>query len=396
LITRLFAAGDLGIYGVAAAFIGIAGPVAGLRFELAALSARDPHDARALTWLSALSIVPVTLAATGVLCLLKVLDIGSYGALSWSLVSITGGTVAVAGVYSTVRCWRAREGRFRLIANSLTLQGCLRAAIPVLLAPLSAGAALLLSAEFVARASSIWVMVRGSGVTREPAGPRLTYLTLRSRVQLYWKYPLLLAPSTLIDAAATMIPIPMLASNYGLAAAGKFALVQRLVLLPVALIVGSVGDVFHAHAATVADARDNAVGHFVAATAKRLLLLALLVYVPVAVVAPMVGGWLFGAQWSDAGPMMALLTPLCVAQTTVSPISRGLLLSGREERKLIADVVCLVLPVLALTLARSQPLLVGIACFSASATIAYAIYYVVIVRALKAAMSGRPSTTPTR
>jgi O-antigen/teichoic acid export membrane protein len=396
LITRLFAATDLGIYGVALAFVGIAGPVAGLRFELAAISARDTQDARALTALSALSIIPVTVAATAVLCVLKVLDIGSYGALSWPLVAIAGGTVAAAGVYSTLRCWLARQGQFRLIASSLALQGCLRAAIPVLLAPLAAGAALLLSAEFAARASSIWLMARSRRVFRERARLHLDWSALRTRLQLYWKYPLLLAPSALIDAAATMVPIPILASYYGLAAAGKFALVQRLVLLPAALIVGSVGDVFHAHAATVAVEGDNAVGRLVAATAQRLLLLALVVYVPVAVLAPFVAGWLFGVQWSDAGPMMTLLVPLCIAQTTVSPISRGLLLSGREERKLIADVVCLALPVLALHLARHQSLLMAIACFSVAATIAYVIYYFVIVRALKSAAPRPQASDPAR
>jgi len=67
----------------------------------------------------------------------------------------------------------------------------------------------------------------------------------------------------------------------------------------------------------------------------------------------------------------------------VSPISRGLLLSGREERKLIADITCLVLPITALYLASGRPMLVAIACFSAASVIAFVVYYVVIVKALQ-------------
>jgi len=48
LITRLYPPAELGLYGLALAFVGIAAPVAGLRFELAAISARDSDDARAL------------------------------------------------------------------------------------------------------------------------------------------------------------------------------------------------------------------------------------------------------------------------------------------------------------------------------------------------------------
>ncbi len=142
------------------------------------------------------------------------------------------------------------------------------------------------------------------------------------------------------------------------------------------------------HAADVLgreDGEDGEVGGFLAHTAAKLLLMGILVYVPVGLLAPFVAGWVFGPAWSDAGVLIALLVPLCVAQTTVTPISRGLLLSGREERKLLADVVCLVLPVTALYLARGRPMLVAVACFSAAATLAYVVYYAVIVSALRKA-----------
>jgi O-antigen/teichoic acid export membrane protein len=75
LITRLFPAPELGLYGVALAFVGMIGPVAGLRLELAAISARSQDDARALSLLSVLAILPVTVASTVLLCALKVLGI---------------------------------------------------------------------------------------------------------------------------------------------------------------------------------------------------------------------------------------------------------------------------------------------------------------------------------
>jgi len=253
----------------------------------------------------------------------------------------------------------------------------------VTLAPFGASAALLIAAELAARFSAILLMVRGSGLFTALSGTRISARALGDSARRFWKYPVLLGPSALIDAAASALPVPVLATCYGLGPAGKFALVQRLVMLPAALIVGSVGDVFHAHAANVAGQHPHAVGRFVATAAGRLFLLALAVYVPVGLVAPFTAGWVLGRQWTDAGYMIALLAPLCIAQTTVSPISRGLLLSGREERKLLADVACLVLPITTLYFARRQSMLVAVACFSVAATIAYVIYYAVIARALE-------------
>jgi O-antigen/teichoic acid export membrane protein len=110
---------------------------------------------------------------------------------------------------------------------------------------------------------------------------------------------------------------------------------------------------------------------------------ALAVYVPIALIAPFAAGWVFGREWADTGAMIAALTPLCIAQTVVSPMSRGLLLSGREERKLLADVGCLVLPIATLYLLSGRQLLVAIAGFSAAGVAANVIYYVVIVQALR-------------
>ena len=394
LITRLYSPAEIGIYGLALAFVGITAQVAGLRFELAAISARDSDEARALLLLSALAITPVTCLCTALLCGLKLYHVGSYDALSWAMVAISGATIAAAGGYSTLRCWLVRRQRFGLVASSLTLQGVVRAGIAVL--AFGGGATLLMVAELVARLGAVWLMVRGSGLSGALARMHMTRSTLARQAQKFWKYPVLLGPSALIDAAASALPVPILASCYGLAAAGKFALVQRLMLLPAALIVGSVGDVFHAHAAQLAGQRPGTIGKFLAVTAGRLLLFALVVYVPLALVAPFTAGWVFGPQWADAGPMIAALAPLCIAQTVVGPISRGLLLSGREERKLFADIACLVLPLTTLYVSSGRPMLTAVMYFSVASVVAFVIYYLVIANSLQPGITRQLPPSGTR
>ena len=382
LITRLYPPAELGLYGLALAFVGIAAPVAGLRFELAAISARDSDDARALLLLSALAILPITCLCTGLLCGLKLLGVGAYNALPWWMVGATAIIVAASGAYSTLRCWLVRHHRFRLVATSLSLQGYIRGGIPVVLAPVGASAALLLAGELVSRLSAVALMMRQGALQAARRALRTPRSALRERASRFWKYPVLLAPSALIDAAATALPVPVLATCYGLSAAGKFALVQRLVMLPAILIVGSVGDVFHAHAADMAHQQPAATAGLLANTAGRLLLFAVAVYLPVALVAPFIAGWVFGSGWADAGAMIAVLAPTCIAQTVVSPLSRGLLISGREEQKLVADIAFLLVPILTLYFASSHPLIVAIAYFSGASVVSFLIYYVVIRRAL--------------
>jgi O-antigen/teichoic acid export membrane protein len=387
LLTRLYPAAELGVFGLALAYVGIVAPVTGLRFELAAISTRDGDNGRALLLLAAAAILPVTVVCTALLCALKIFRLGSYDVLPWWIVAATGLTIAAAGAYQTLRCWLVRRHRFALVARSLAVQGWTRALLPVILAPLGAGAPLLICAELTSRLGAAWLMLRGGGLKAALGRSRTSMRALAQCARRFWKYPLLLGPSALLDAASTALPVPILATCYGLAEAGKFALVQRLLLLPAALIISSVGDVFHAHAASIAGQRQGAVGQFLAATATRLLLFAMAVYVPIALVAPFAAGWVFGSRWADAGPMIAALTPLCIAQTVVSPMSRGLLLSGREERKLFADLACLVLPIATLYLASGRPLLVALVAYVIAAVVANCIYYAVIVQALRHAAS---------
>ncbi len=382
LITRLYAPGELGIYGLTLAFVGIVSPMAGLRYELAAISARDPQESRSLLLLSALAIIPVTMLSTAALGLLKLAGIGSYNLLSWTLVGAAAALIGAAGVYSTLRSRSVRHYQFKILANSIALQGSIRAAVPLALAPLGAGAPALVGAELLARIASVWMLTSGMTAAARFASLRISPSLMATAAKL-WKYPLLLAPSALMDATAIALPLPIIASCYDIAAAGKFALAQRLVMLPASLIASSVGDVFHAHAAASTQSSSGATRRLALSTARRLLLVALCAYLPVAAVAPFAAAWLFGQSWSAVGALIAALVPSCIAQTVVSPLSRSLLLNNREERKLIADVICLILPTSTLYLASAFSITSAVACFSIASVVAFVFYFTVILTSLE-------------
>ena len=83
---------------------------------------------------------------------------------------------------------------------------------------------------------------------------------------------------------------------------------------------------------------------------------------------------LFGDSWVDAGRVAAVLAPFLWISVVVSPISRLILVSGRVELKLVADVVRLVLPVGALFLARDWGFVPAMVAFSAASCCAYLLY----------------------
>lgn len=377
-ITRLYSPTQIGIYGLAMAFVSVGAPVAGLRFELAAISAPESAIARNLLLLSGLLALPVSLLCAAALYALKSTGVASYGSLSWPMILVTVIVVWTSGVYSAMRCGAVRGHQFDVVANTLSVQGSARAVVPVALALCSRGALMLITGEVLARCASIGMLVSKLRLGEPLRGFRPQWRALADTARRYWKYPLLMTPSALIDSLAVAIPVPMISALYGLSAAGTFALVQRLVMLPAAFIVSSVGDVYHAHATRIAGGESGDLGGLMRNTAGRLGLFALAVYVPLALLAPLCAGWVFGREWAGAGMLIAALTPASAAQTVVSPLSRGLLVEGREERKLIADVACLLVPSLSLYLASRLPLPAAVAAYSIGSVVAFGVYFCVI------------------
>jgi O-antigen/teichoic acid export membrane protein len=93
---------------------------------------------------------------------------------------------------------------------------------------------------------------------------------------------------------------------------------------------------------------------------------ALVIYLPAGLLAPMMFAPIFGSEWSEAGRFAAVLAPSLAVWTVASPLTRLFVSSGRHAVKVGADVANLLLPVGALLWARDLGPLSAIAVYSAA------------------------------
>jgi O-antigen/teichoic acid export membrane protein len=205
----------------------------------------------------------------------------------------------------------------------------------------------------------------------------------RDALRRNWKYPSLVLPSSLLDALAVALPLPIVSSVFGTAAAGQFFLVMRVAGWPANLVGASVGDVVHEGLSTAARLEPVRVSTLLWKSARHLAGVGFLVYVPVALGSPFLFGLVFGHAWQQAGTLVALLSPFLLAMLVTSPLSRLLLVVNRQEWKLVVDAACLAVPVAAFVGGRHAGLgfLPCVALFSGLNVLAYAFYFVVIVYA---------------
>ncbi|MDB4949660.1 MAG: hypothetical protein JWM27_2309 [Gemmatimonadetes bacterium] len=382
LLTRLYTPSDLGRLGIYSAFVSIAGVATSLRYETAIPAARGDREAADLTWASAALSVGVSLVASAVLWALVRWDLLGYGALPLWCVPVTALGLLLLSLFTVLRYWFIRRGRFDLISRVMVVQSGARVGGQLGLGLLHLGWTGLLVAEVLGRAAGLLRMARQAAPDLLPrrASPR----TRRVRATLYRhrNFPLYALPSSALDMAAMMLPLPVIAQLYGPAEAGYFALVQRVVAVPLSLVGASVADAFHNRAAELVRDDPDRLRRFFLRTVGALTALAL----PGTLLVMLLGPWLFalvfGAQWRTAGELAVLMAPWALAQLVVSPVSRVVYVTGGQRMKLVYDVAALAAVPATVFAARHWhlPLAWSVGVVSGLNVLAYLLYFVVLLR----------------
>lgn len=339
-LTRLYSPTQIGQLGLFLAFVQVAIIALSLRYEQAiVLPASDAVAARLAAL--ALALVPVTsLVAAAILAGLIALGIGGYGTLPMVAAPLAAIGLAGFGVVGVLRYWLIRHGVYRAVSQVQIVQSVVRAASQVGFGLLGGGVIGLLVSDVLGRVVGLGSVVRTAWGTLAAARATAKVGT-QAVAREFWRFPVFGAPSSLLNAAAAALPVPLLAGVYGLPIAGQFALVQRVLGLPLNVIGTSVGDAMLGRMSEQARSDPAAALPLF----RRLAFVLAGVGVPGALVLALVGpdlfALVFGEPWRDAGTVAALMAPWLVAAMIVSPLSRVALVYQGQGQKLIYDLLSL-------------------------------------------------------
>jgi O-antigen/teichoic acid export membrane protein len=179
----------------------------------------------------------------------------------------------------------------------------------------------------------------------------------------YARFPKLVAPASLFDGIAVLLPIAVISAVYSPAEAGMYALADRTLKVPTTLVGSSVLQVFYERIATL---RNDSAG------ARRLLLrtwrnLALIAIVPTVVLViwgPPIFGLVFGPTWRDSGAIARLMAAGVFVYFVSYPTSNILVVNERVKSFMLWQATQLLFVAGALTLStvvRHQSLMSTVA-----------------------------------
>ncbi len=335
VISRLYSPSNFGVFTVLFSLVTIVGTVAALRFELAVPLPEKDRDAHGLVALGLMSTC-LTFALTSVFVAFD----GSRLALAFDQPNLMPWlwfvplTSMVMGAYLVLNQLAIRHRRYGAIARRNLMQSVAMVTTQVAagLSDLKAGG--LIMGLAVGQGTSAVSLVNGSNLFSGEARDGRQWHRLRQIAKRYRRFPLVLAPSGLLNVMGLQLPVVLIAFWYGSSVAGWMGLTQRVLSLPVMLVGTATAQVYIAELARAArDDLDRAKRLFFVAS-QRLLMVAIAAALALIVVGPFLFGLVFGTPWKTSGTYAQALAVSLGAQLVAVPVSQTLIVFERQITQL--------------------------------------------------------------
>ncbi len=321
------------------------------RYDVAILLPEDEQSAIDILGLSMLCVGASAAVTAGIVLVChyrwilpaSVLMLKGY---LWLLpVSVLGG-----GLYQALSYWAMRRGRYKQIATTKFVQVGVQVGTQLGAGFVIHGSLGLLIGDAVGR-------IAGSGrflreLWRDYAGQiRAIRLSRMMRLAVrYRDYPLVSLWGALINTSGLALPSLFLAQYYGAQNTGWFALVNRVLGVPAALIGASIAQVYTAEAAKLSRTDPKRLMYIFLKTTRRMLYLGFAPCILFTIIAPWVFQFIFGHAWREAGQYARYLAFMFYASFINSPVTMTLNILQRQRAQFAWDAFRLVFTILAIAL----------------------------------------------
>jgi lipopolysaccharide exporter len=338
VLTRLYSPADLGALGLFTSFVVVAAVATSMSYELGIVSASNKEKAARLTWASMLLIVPVCAVCGIALYIMMHFQWLGYGVLPGYSIPLMVATLLFIGVFSNLRYWEIRQQHFEIVARTTVVQQATRSISQAVLGFAGIGPAGLLLGEMMGRGAGVGSLFRDAWPALKSVAARARRSDLVSALTENRNLAVYSLPSSLIDTLAATLPLPLLVQLYGSALGGQFALMQKVLAVPLALIATSVADTFHSRLAVCAREKPGEMLGLFVRTGAGLFLLGLGPALILFFAGDRLFALVFGKPWATAGTLAGITAPLFLAQMIVSPLSRLVFVLRGQKSKLIYDL----------------------------------------------------------
>lgn len=343
LIARIYSPSELGLYTIVAASSAILGAIASFRWDFAIPLPDKEEDAHSLVVLGLLSIVVTSLISVGILWLAGdtiARLMGNHQVMPWLLLApvIAAGQAGM----KVLNQLAIRHRRYSAIGRRATYRSIIIVGLQIGLGVAGARVGGLCLGLAGGNAAGALSLAPRAGFRSAAARAGRTRAALRRNMVRYRRFALTLTSSSLLNVLGLQLPVLFIAGIYGSSVAGWLGLTQTLLALPVALLGQAVAQVYLGELSRSIRTGGNYRRLFALAT-RNLLIVAVLLAVALAALAPEAFAFVFGERWRTSGLYAQAFAPALALQMLAVPLSQTLIVMGRQSVQLLWDASRLVI-----------------------------------------------------
>lgn len=348
ILSRLYNPEDFGVLAIFASLISILVPFVTFRYPLAIPLPR--HDGMAINIL----ILSVGLMVCMILIFGAVLGIFGSSLLGlfsaeklapyWWLVVL--GLIGGAS-YEIISFWATRKRAYKIVAQTIALQGLLGNLIKIGFGFLAVKPLGLLVGHLLATSggiTSLYLSLKSDFLVNSR---HIRWQRIKLAAGRYRDFPTYRLPSQIFLVLAQQMPIMLMAYAFGAAALGQFALAKMVVSLPVHLLSDALGKSAYGELAKIGRKNPTEIKKILNSTIKGLFLAALFPVVGIFLLSPYVLPFILGKEWNDAGLYASGLSIYLLATVIAVPMPAFVNVFERQKEFLVWNAIrCIILGLL--------------------------------------------------
>lgn len=350
LLTRVYAPEDFGVLAVYSSILSTLVALSSFRYEAVIPLPESEDTANQVLVMCLVLVFSMSLLCGGAIWVLRdaiatTLKVPPLAGYLWLLpVSLAG-----AGAYQAFNLWAVRGRAFAAIAQTRITQSIAQIAVQLGLGVVHGGPLGLLVGDALGRTAGMTTLAALGSAQRRWSVRRASAREMARLAVRYRHFPLYGSGSVLANTLGVTLPALLVASLFGAQTAGWFALTQRIIGVPMALVGQAIGQVYLGEAYRLRREAAGELRQLFSSTAQRLLIASAGLVIPIGVLGKVVTPYLFGSVWAEAGHLLLLLTPSYVAQFVVSPLSQTATVMERQDLEVVisvsrvASIVCVFL-----------------------------------------------------
>lgn len=304
IITRLYGPEAFGVLGTFTALTRIIIPVAALTYPVAIVLPKSNKNAKSIIKLSFLITIFLSIISFFILIFFNTTIISLFNLEDIKhLVYLIPLVIFFAGLMQIAVQWVIRTNQFLINAKSDFYQALITNLSKVGIGffyPLASVLVIIQTLSQGIRAILILVFVRRAGYKDNNNNNVEKELTMKETAKKYYDFPLYRAPEELFSTLSQNLPVLLLTSFFGPAAAGFYNIGRTVLSMPSRLIGKAIGDVFYPR---IAEAKNK--GEDLNKLIKKATLVlagvGIIPYGLIIIFGPFLFSFVFGDDWVRAG-----------------------------------------------------------------------------------------------